>query len=79
MRGILSLFHMYIDMCASYISTPYPQLFRHLMTQAQGLIGYSNAGSFGMSSSGKLGAIGQMQLNKGNVATFLPLKQIKQI
>ncbi len=48
-RGFLSLFHVYIDTCASYASMPYPQLLRHLMTQAQGLIGYSNVGLCGMS------------------------------
>jgi hypothetical protein len=80
LHGILSLFHVYMNMCASYVSTPYPQLLQHLMTQAQGLIGYSNAGLCGiMSSSRKLGAIGQMWLNKGGIATIVPLKQIEQI
>jgi hypothetical protein len=47
------------------------------MMQAHGLVGHSNAGPWGMNSSGELGAIKQMWLNKGCVATIIPLKQIK--
>ena len=42
-RGILSPYHAYIDTCASYSSTPYPELLSNLKKQARGLIGHSNA------------------------------------
>ncbi len=42
-RGILSPYHAYIDTCASYSSTPYPELLLNLKKQARGLIGHSNA------------------------------------
>ncbi len=78
-RDILSPYHVYINTCASYASTLYPQILCHLMMQAHGLVGHSNVGSCGMNSSGELGAIKQMWLNKGGVATIIPLKQIKLI
>jgi hypothetical protein len=76
---ILSPYHTYIDTCASYASTPYPQILRHLMMQEHGLVGHSNKGSCGMNSSGELGSIKQMWPNKGGVVTIIPLKQIKLI
>jgi hypothetical protein len=53
-RGILSPYHAYIDTCASYSSTPYPELLSNLKKQARGLIGHSNEGS------GSLGALEQV-------------------
>jgi hypothetical protein len=46
-RGILSPYQAYIDTCASFSSTPYPELLSNLKKQAHGLIGHSNAGSCG--------------------------------
>jgi len=78
-RGILSPYHAYIDTCASYSSTPYPELLSKLKKQARGLIGHSNAGSCGMDSSGSLGALKQVWLNEGGVATIIPLKQLEKL
>jgi hypothetical protein len=44
------------------------------MMQAHGLVGHSNAGLCKMNLSGELGAIKQMWLNKGGMATIIPLK-----
>ena len=52
--GILSPYHVYIDTCASYSSTPYKELLLNLKKQARGLIGHSNEGS------GSLGALEQV-------------------
>jgi hypothetical protein len=51
-QGILSPYHAYIDTCASYSSTPYPELLSNLKKQARGLISHSNAGSCGLDLSG---------------------------
>ena len=55
-------YHAYIDTCASYSSTPYPELLSNLKKQARGLIGHSNAGLCGMDLSGSLGALKQVWL-----------------
>ena len=47
--------------------------------ETRGLVGYSNAGLCNMNMSSQLGAISQMWLNTGGVATIVPLKQIKII
>jgi hypothetical protein len=73
-RDILSPYHVYIDMCASYARTLYPWILRHLTTQARGLVGHSNTGLCRMNSSGELGAIKQTWLDKGSMATINPLK-----
>ncbi len=78
-RGILSPYHAFIDTCASYSSTPYPELLSNLKKQARGLIGHSNAGLCGMDSSGSLGALEQVWLNEGRVAMIIPLKQLKKL
>jgi len=79
-QGILSPYHAYIDICMSYSSTPYPELLSNLKKKARGLIGHSNAGSCGMDSSGSLGALEQVWwLNKGGVATIIPLKQLEKL
>ncbi len=77
--GILSKHHVYIDTCASYASTPYPELLENMRKQARGLVGHSNAGSCGMDTAGEMGAVKQMWLNKGRVATIIPLKVLKKI
>ena len=76
MQGILSPYHTYINTCASYSSTPYLELLSNLKKQARGLIGHSNTGSCGMDSSGSLGALEQVWLNEGRVATIILLKQL---
>jgi len=78
-RGILSPYHAFIDTCASYSSTPYPELLSNLKKQAHGLIGHSNAGSCGMDLSGSLGALEQVWLNEGGVVTIIPLKQLEKL
>jgi hypothetical protein len=78
-RDILSPYHVYINTCASYASTPHPQILHHLMTQEQGLVGHSNAGLCRMNSSSELSTIKQMWLNKGGIATIILLTQIKLI
>jgi hypothetical protein len=78
-QGILSPYHAYIDTCASYSSTPYPELLSNLKKQARGLISHSNAGLCRMGSSGSLGALKQVWLNEGGVATIIPLKQLKKL
>jgi hypothetical protein len=78
-HNILSPYHVYIDKCASYASTPYPQILHHLMRQARGLVRHSYAGLCAMNSSGELSTIKQMWLNKGGMATIILLKQIELI
>ena len=75
-RGILSPHHAYIDTCASYSSTPYKELLSNLKKQARGLIGHSNAGSCKMDSSGSLGDLEQVWINKGGVATIIPQESL---
>ncbi len=70
---------MYIDTCASNISTPYPHLLTDVKKEGHGLIGHSNAGTCRMDSSGKLGALEQVWLKEGGVATIVPLKQLKKL
>jgi hypothetical protein len=77
--GILSKHHVYINMCASYASTPYPKILENLRKQACGLVRHSNAGSCGMDTTGETGAVKQMWLNEGRVATIIPLKVLEKI
>jgi len=78
-HSIYSPYHAYIVTCASFSSTPYPELLLNLKKQACRLIGHSNAGSCGMDSSGLLGTLDQVWLNVGRVATIIPLKQLKKL
>ncbi len=78
-RGVLSKHHVYIDTCASYASTPYRELLKDVGKQQRGLVGHSNAGSCSMNTAGNLGAIKQMWLNEGGVATVVPLKVLEKI
>jgi hypothetical protein len=78
-RGILSPNHLYIDTCATYPSTPYAKLLANLMKQLSGLLGHTNSGSTRMDKAGKLGMIKQMWLNKGGVASVVPLKILEKI
>ncbi len=79
MRGILNQDHVYIDTCASYASTPYPELLADVKKEKRGLIGHTNAGSTGMEMTGSLGAIPKMWVNEGGVATIIPLKELEKI
>ncbi len=78
-QGILSPYHAYINTCASYSSTPYPELLPNLKKQARGLIGHSNEGSCGMDSNGSLGVLEQVWLNEGGLAMIIPLKQLEKL
>ena len=42
-RGILNQDHVYIDTCATYASTPNPELLSNVKKEKRGLIGYTNA------------------------------------
>jgi hypothetical protein len=78
-RGMLSKHHVYIDTCASYASTSYPELMENMRKQAHGLVGHNNAGSCGMDTAGQMGAVKQMWLNKGGVSTIIPHKVPEKI
>ena len=78
-QGIISPYHAYIDTCGSYSSTPYPELLSNLKKQACGIISHSKAGLCEMDSSGSLGALEQVWLNKGGVAMIIPLKQLEKL
>jgi hypothetical protein len=77
--GILSPDHLYIDICATYASTPYAHLLNYLRKQMHGLCGHTNSGSMTMDKAGNLGAIKKMWLNKGGVASMIPLKILEKI
>jgi hypothetical protein len=51
----------------------------NLKKELHGLIGHSNAGLCGIDSSGSLGALKKVWLNKGEVVTIIPLKQLKKL
>jgi hypothetical protein len=78
-QGILSPYHVFINMCASYASTPHKSFLENLRLQEHGLMGHSNAGSRGMDKAGTMGAIKKMWYNKGSIATIVPLKVLERI
>jgi hypothetical protein len=78
-HGILSPYHLYIDMCATYASTPYAHLLENLKKQLQGLCDHTNSGLSTMDEAGTLGAIKKMWLNEGGVASVIPLKILEKI
>ena len=78
-QGIFLKHHVYIDKCASYLSTLYPNLLENMKKQAQVLGRQSNAGSCRMDTTGEMGSIKQMWLNKGGGATIIPLKVLETI
>ncbi len=78
-QGILSLYHMFINTCASYANTPHKSFLENLRFQERGLMGHSNAGSCGMDKAGTMGTIKKMWYNKGGVATIVPLKVLEWI
>jgi hypothetical protein len=77
-QGILSKYHLYINMCASYVSTPYCKHLGNVEVQEHGLMGHSNTGLCGMDTTGDMGAIKQMWLKKGGFVTIV-LKVLKKI
>ncbi len=78
-HGILLPHHVYIDTCATFARTLYPHLLTNLKKEEHPLMGHSNMGSGGMEMSGEMGAVNQMWLNEGAVATIIPLKVLKKI
>ncbi len=78
-QGILSKYHLYIDTCASYASTPYCKHLGNLEVQEPGLVGHSNVGSCGMDTARDMGPIKLMWLNKGGVVAIVPLKVLEKI
>jgi hypothetical protein len=78
-HSILSPHHVYIDMCATFPSTPYPHLLANLKKEERALMGHSNMGLGGMEMSSEMGAVNQMWLNEGGVATIIPLKVLEKI
>ena len=54
LHGVLNPKHLYIDTCATYASTPYPELLTNINTGRKGLIGHGNAGSTFMKETGDL-------------------------
>jgi hypothetical protein len=70
---------MYINTCATFANTPYLHLLTNLKKEERALMGHSNMGLGGMDMSGEMGAVNQMWLNKGGVATIIPLKVIEKI
>ncbi len=59
-QGIPLKYHLYVDTCASYASTPYCEQLGNLEVQERSLVGHSNAGFCGMDTAGDTGAIKQM-------------------
>jgi hypothetical protein len=80
-HGILLSRHVYINTCATFASTPYPHLLTNLKKEEHALMGHghSNMGLGRMEMSGEMGAVDQMWLNEGGVATIIPLKVLKKI
>jgi hypothetical protein len=46
-QGILSKYHLYIDTCASYTSTPYREHLGNVELQERGLVGHTTRGHVG--------------------------------
>jgi hypothetical protein len=78
-QGILLKYHLYIDTCASYESTPYHEQLGNVEVQECGIVGHSNAELCGMDTTRDMVAIKQMWLNKGGVVAIVPLKVLKKI
>ena len=78
-QGLLSPWHVFIDTCASYASTPNKNFLENVKLQERGLVGHNNAGSCGMDRVGLMGAIEKMWYNEGGVATIVPLKMLERI
>jgi hypothetical protein len=78
-QGILLKYHLYINTCASYASTPYREHLGNVEVQECGLVGHSNVGLRRMDTIIDMEAIEQMWLNEGRVAGIAPLKVLEKI
>ncbi len=78
-QGLLSPWHVFINTCTSYASTPNKNFLENVRLQERGLVGHSNAGSCGMDRAGRMGAIEKVWYNEGGVATIVPLKMLERI
>jgi hypothetical protein len=58
---------------------PYAELLANLKKQLQGQLGHTNSGSTRMDEACKLGMIKHTWLNKGGVASVIPLKILEKI
>jgi hypothetical protein len=74
--SILKPNHLYVDTCASYASTPYPELFTGIKTEDRGLIGHGNAGSTVMGETGHLGKLNKAWVNRGGIANIVPFNEL---
>jgi len=78
--ALLNKWHLFIDTCASYPSTPYEEILENLKKQRTALRGHTkNSGSTIMDQAGDLGDIKQMWLNECGVASVVPLKVLEKI
>lgn len=76
--SILKKNHLYVDTCATYASTPYPEILTGISQQGSGLIGHGNAGSVLMDQAGSLGAISEVWVNKCKHLAFCRAHQDSQ-
>jgi hypothetical protein len=74
--SILKANHLYVDTCASYASTPYPEILTSVERKSRGLVGHGNAGSTVMGESGTLGGLKNVWVNQGGIANILPFSQL---
>ncbi|KAL7503385.1 hypothetical protein ACHAXN_001183 [Cyclotella atomus] len=77
--SILKKNHLYVDTCATYASTPYPEILTGISQQGSGLIGHGNAGSVLMDQAGSLGAISEVWVNKCKHLAFCRAHQDSQV
>ena len=77
--ALLNKWHIFINTCASYANTPYPEILENLRKQKMSLRGHTNSGSTMMDHAGELGNIKQVWLNEGGVASIVPLKILEKI
>jgi len=77
--ALLNKWHLFIDTCASYASTTYPEILENLRQQKMCLRGHTNTGSTTIDHAGELGDIKPMWLNEGGVASVVPLKILEKI
>jgi hypothetical protein len=76
---ILKKNHLYVDTCASYASTPYPELLDEIKKQTVGLLGHGNAGSTFMGESGKLEGLKDVWINQDGIANIVPFSVLIKI
>jgi hypothetical protein len=74
--SILRPNHLYVDTCASYASTPYPELLISIEKRGNGLVGHSNAGSTVMGESGSLEGLKNVWVNESGIANIIPFSEL---